>query len=228
MSKPMSRLLLGGAVAAVALWVAPAMAAPAKPAALTPASLTTAAVTRPDYRISPGDTVDVQVFQVPDLSKTAVVDTGGKILLPLIGQVTASGRTVEELSQDISTQLGDKYLKDPQVTVIVRDSNSQKVTVDGAVNEPGVYPLAGPTTLIQAVSLAKGPDAKRANTHKVAVLRMENGSRVQHMYDMDKIRDGKASDPTVMPQDVVVVADSSGKSFLSVLAQLAPLAFLLP
>jgi polysaccharide export outer membrane protein len=227
MSKPNFRsALAAGAIAATACaWSLPADAAPS--ATTTPAALT-AAATRPDYRINPGDTVDVQVFQVPDLSKTVVVDTGGKILLPLIGQVDASGRTVDELTQKIAAELGDKYLKDPQVTVIVRDSNSQKVTVDGAVNEPGIYPLAGPTTLIQAVALAKGPDSKRADTHKVAVLRLENGSRVTHVYDLGKIRDGKAADPTVLPQDVVIVGNSSGKSFLATLVQLAPLAFLIP
>src|SRR5882672_7266395 len=72
-----------------------------------------------DYKIGPQDTLVVDVFQVPDLSKTVQVETSGTILMPLIGQLTATGRTPKELSDDIATQLGKDYVKDPLVTVTV-------------------------------------------------------------------------------------------------------------
>ena len=89
---------------------------------------------------------------------TFLDDTGGNLLLPLIGQVRAAGRTPAELSDEIATALKKKYMKDPQVVVSVKEAQGQKITVDGAVGQPGVYPLNGPTTLMQAVSLAKGAD----------------------------------------------------------------------
>src|SRR5690349_21293934 len=96
-----------------------------------------------DYLIGPQDKLDVNVFQVQDLSKAVTVETSGAILLPLIGQVRASGRTVKELSDDIALKLGERYVKDPLVTVTVTESASQKVTVDGAVMQPGIYPISG-------------------------------------------------------------------------------------
>jgi polysaccharide export outer membrane protein len=224
---PIRSVLAAAAVLIAAAGSAAADEAPA--AAATPAATTLSAIqARTDYQISPGDTLEVAVFQIPDLSRTVQVDAGGKILLPLIGQVDTSGKTAGQLSQAIAADLGSKYVKDPQVTVTVKDSNSQKVTVDGAVVKPGIYPLTGPTTLLQAVALAEGPDPKRADTHKVAVLRPVNGRRETKVYNLNAIRDGKSPDPAVYPQDIVVVANSGGKSFLETLTKLAPFAFLIP
>src|SRR5262245_59649431 len=84
------------------------------------------------YIIGPQDKLAIDVFHVPDLSRMVSVDTGGNIFLPLIGQVPASGRTADQLSQAIASELDKKYLKDAIVTVAVTESSSQKVTVDGA------------------------------------------------------------------------------------------------
>ena len=73
-----------------------------------------------DYRIGPQDTLEIAVFQVPDLSKTIRVDSGGTILLPLIGQMTASGRTSKQLSDELANEFGKRYMNDPLVTVTVR------------------------------------------------------------------------------------------------------------
>ncbi|MDB5450393.1 MAG: gumB [Phenylobacterium sp.] len=167
-----------------------------------------------DYRIGPQDTLDVNVSQLPELSKTFQVDSGGKILLPLVGQIQAAGRTPAELSDDIAKGLKKSYMKDPQVVVAVKDAQSQRVTIDGAVTQPGVYPLTGPTTLLQAVSLAKGPDPKLANPKKVAVFRTVGGSRHSAFYDLTQIRSGKAEDPQVYGNDIIVVDTSGGKAFM--------------
>jgi polysaccharide export outer membrane protein len=89
------------------------------------------------------------------------------------------------------------------------------VTVDGAVLQPGVYPLTGPTTLLQAVSLARGPDPKLANVKKVAIFRQIGGKRQSAFYDLTQIRQGKAEDPVVYGSDIVVVDTSGAKSFFS-------------
>jgi polysaccharide export outer membrane protein len=168
-----------------------------------------------EYRIEPMDTLDINVSQVAELSKPVQVDTSGKVLLPLIGQIQAAGRTPSELSDDIATALKQKYMKDPQVVVGVKEAQGEKITVDGAVGAPGMYPLAGPTTLMQAVSMAKGADPHFANVHRVAIFRMVNGQRQSAFYDLAQIRSGQAEDPQVYGSDIVVVDTSGSKSFFN-------------
>lgn len=200
------------AAAALALAAPPAFAASTilpPPDQMVRATASTAA-----YRIVPEDKLDINVSQLPDLTKTVEVDPSGKILLPLIGEVQASGRTPEELSNDIAVDLKKKYMKDPIVVVSVKDANGEKITVDGAVQKPGVYPLSGPTTLLQAVALAQGADPKLANTHRVAIFRTVGGQRRSAFYDLAQIREGKAQDPSIYGNDIVVVDASGAKSFM--------------
>lgn len=168
-----------------------------------------------EYRIEPLDKLDVNVSQVEELSKPVQVDSGGKILLPLVGQIQAAGRTPAQLSDDIAAALRKKYMKDPQVVVSVKEAQGEKITVDGAVTQPGMYDLAGPTTLMQAVSMAKGADPHFANVHRVAIFRNVNGQRRTAVYDLAAIRTGKAEDPPVYGSDIVVVDTSGAKSFFN-------------
>lgn len=167
-----------------------------------------------DYRIGPGDVLNVNVDQAAELSKTFEVDNSGHLLLPLVGQLPAAGRTPAELSDDIAAALKKKYMKDPQVLVSLKEAQGERVTVDGAVNKPGVYSLTGPTTLLQAVSLGGGPDQHFANVHRVAIFRTVDGQRRPVFYDLAKVRSGKAEDPPVYGNDIVVVDTSGAKSFM--------------
>ena len=178
-----------------------------------------------DYLIGPQDKLDVNVFQVQDLSKAVTVETSGTILLPLIGQVRASGRTVKELSDDVAQKLGERYVKDPLVTVTVTESASQKVTVDGAVTQPGIYPITGNTTLTQAVALARGT-IEDANLRNVAVFRNEGDKRMAAVFDLSAIRSGKMPDPQVVANDVIVVDTSNGRRILRSLGTLVPFMYL--
>ncbi|NEX94880.1 polysaccharide biosynthesis/export family protein [Caulobacter sp. 17J65-9] len=167
------------------------------------------AAPRGEYRIGPLDKLNITVFQVKDLTLDRVqVDASGRILLPLIGQVMAAGRTTTELSDEIAAKLEASYLQHPQVSVVVSEAASQKVTVDGAVTEAGVFELRGRTTLLQAVAMAKGP-ARNANLKRVAVFRQIDGQRQAAVFDLKAIRKGKAEDPEIYGDDVIVV-DSSG------------------
>jgi polysaccharide export outer membrane protein len=168
-----------------------------------------------DYRIGPLDKLNIDVSQVKELSKDVQVDASGKILLPLIGQIQAAGRTPAQLSDDIAAALKTKYMKDPQVVVAVKEAQGEKITVDGAVAQPGMYELAGPTTLMQAVSMAKGADPHFANVHRVAIFRTINGERRSAIYDLAQIRTGQAEDPAVYGSDIVVVDTSGSKSFFA-------------
>jgi polysaccharide export outer membrane protein len=161
-----------------------------------------------DYRIGATDLLKVTVFQVPDLSFDEVrVDTTGQIEMPLIGSVQAAGRTPPELAQEIARLLSDRYLQNPQVTVTVTQAASEKITVDGAVNKPGVYEMRGRTTLLQAVAMAEGP-SRLADLESVAVFRTVEGRRMVALFDLAAIRNGQAEDPLVRGDDVIVVDTS--------------------
>lgn len=161
-----------------------------------------------DYRIGATDLLRVNVFQVPDLSFDEIrVDASGNIQMPMIGSVQAAGLTPNELSADIARRLAERYLRNPQVTVTVKEAASQKVTIDGAVTRPGVYEMRGRTTLLQAVAMAEGP-SRIANVESVAIFRQVDGQRMVAVFDLRAIRNGEAEDPVVLGDDVVVVDTS--------------------
>jgi polysaccharide export outer membrane protein len=175
-----------------------------------------------DYRIGPLDTVDVTVYQEPDLSAKALqVDAAGQIALPLVGTVKATGKTPAELSRELETILGTKYLRNPQVTVTVAASVSQKVSIQGEVREPGVYPLSGPTTLLGVLSMAKG-ESEVARLKQVVVFRDINGQRMGATFDVASIRRGQSPDPTIQGNDMIVVGSSGAKKFWRGVVNAAP------
>jgi polysaccharide export outer membrane protein len=203
-----------------------AVRAPASPVFKeVPSSPGPASTQAADYVIGPQDELDINVFQIEDLSKKVKVESSGAILLPLIGQVQATGRTVKELSDDIALKLGEKYVKDPLVTVTVTESASQKVTVDGAVTQPGIYPISGNTTLSQAVALARGT-IEDANLRQVAIFRNEGDKRMAAVFDLSAIRAGRLPDPPVLANDVIVVEAAGGRRLLRALGNLAPFIYL--
>jgi len=160
------------------------------------------------YTIGVGDELNVRVFQVADLSFEKInVDAAGDLQMPLIGAVRAAGRTPVELASDIAGRLSSQYLRNPQVTVTVNEAASQKITVDGAVTKPGVYTMRGTTSLLQAVAMAEGPN-RSADLTKVAVFRTIDGQRSVALFDLQAIRQGRADDPRVLGDDVIVVDTS--------------------
>lgn len=176
-----------------------------------------------DYKIGPLDTLDVTVFQEPDLSAKAIeVDASGRIALPLIGSIDAKGKTATELSAQLEQLFGTKYLRNPQVTVTVASSVSQKVSVQGEVAQPGVYQLTGPTTLLDVMSMAKG-ETELAKLNEVVVFRNINGERMGAVFDISSIRRGEAPDPVIRGNDLVVVGYSSARRFWRDVISTAPL-----
>ena len=166
-----------------------------------------------DYRIGPQDLLEVSVFQVPDLNRTVRVNSGGEISLPLIGSVRAGGRTVQELEQELATKLDAAYLQSPQVTVFVKEFTSQRVTMEGALQKPGIYPLTGRTTLLQAIAMAQGLEDD-ADTRGVVIFRTIDGKRMGAVFDVRAIRGGDMEDPEIFGDDIVVVDQSGSKTAL--------------
>ena len=164
-----------------------------------------------EYRIGPLDLINITVFQEPDLTLQNVqVDTGGSVILPLIGKVQAGGRTSSELSRDIAARLQASYLVNPQVSVIVATSVSQKVTVDGSVGQPGVYAIQGRTTLIDALAMARGT-TRVASLNQILIFRDIDGRPAAARFNIARIRMGKEPNPEILGNDVVVVGFSNVK-----------------
>ncbi|WP_206242066.1 polysaccharide biosynthesis/export family protein [Novosphingobium terrae] len=177
----------------------------------------------PEYRIGPLDSVDVTVFQEADISAKGIpVDAAGDIAMPLIGRVHAAGKTSVELADFVAHQLGERYYVNPQVTVSVASSVSQRVTVEGQVTEPGIYPIHGATTLLDAIALAKG-ETENAAYRQVAIIRIQNGKRTGAVFDISHIRRGEDKDPQLLPRDVIIVGHSTGKQVWHDLLRAAPL-----
>lgn len=180
-----------------------------------------------EYRIGPLDILGITVFPVKDLTLDKVqVDASGQIVLPLIGVVDAKGKTARELSAEIASKLDASYLRDAQVSVLVVDAASQRVTVEGAVTEAGVFPLHGRASLLQAVALAKGP-SHTADLKHVTVFRDVDGKRAYLTYNFADIRSGKASDPEILGGDEVVVPTSKGGAMFQNAIAASPMLYLL-
>jgi polysaccharide biosynthesis/export protein len=176
-----------------------------------------------NYEIGALDTIGVTVFQEPDLTASNVqVDAAGNILLPLIGEVKAADKTSTQLADEIAQRLKQRYLTNPQVSVIVQDSVSQHVTVNGSVTEPGVYAIKGRTTLLDAIAMAKGT-SRVASLGDVAVFRMVNGQRIGGVFNVSKISRGEAPDPEIVGNDTIVVGLSNVKAAWRDLLTASPL-----
>ena len=177
----------------------------------------------PEYRIGILDTLSIRVFQEPELSfDEIVVNTGGSINFPLIGEVTAAGRTPLELSSEIGARLGERFIRSPQVVVGVAQAAGQRVTVDGSVVEPGVYEIEGGSSLIEAIARAKGL-TRVAVVNEIVVLRTIDGQPMGAVFDLQAIREGKAPDPVILGGDKIIVGFSGLKGAYQDLMNAAPL-----
>ena len=172
--------------------------------------------------IGPLDTIQIDVFNVPDLSREVQVDAGGQIAMPLIGTIDARGRTAQELAQTIESALRGRYVRNPDVTVNIKSSVSQVVTIDGQVTEPGLYPVTNQMTLLRAIASAKGL-SEFAKQDDVVILRTVDGRKMAGLYNIDAIRRGAYTDPAIYANDVVVVGDSPARRRFRDIVSLAPL-----
>ena len=163
---------------------------------------------RDDLRVSPLDVIEIKVFGVDDLNGAYQVDPNGKIKFPLIGVIDAQGFTVFELAARIEEKLQVGFLRDPQVTVRISEASGQQMTVEGAVEKPGMYPVRGRLTLLQAVAVSGGP-SRAADPSKVVIFRTIEGKRMAAAFDLLKIRAGQAEDPVIYGNDIIVM-DGSG------------------
>jgi polysaccharide export outer membrane protein len=136
--------------------------------------------------------------------------------------MTAAGKTPEELERELTSKLAADYLQNPVVTVLVKESNSQRVTISGAIDKPGIYPIKGPTSLMQIVALAGG--FKDESDSTVLILRQKGGGRMAARYDVSEIENGRAQDPLLQANDVLVAGTSAIKKTYGAILKALPVA----
>ena len=186
--------------------------------------------TREQY-VGPFDTLNVEVFGLPELSRDIVVGANGKISLPVAGTIDAAGQTTAQLTSTIAQRLRQGSVRDPQVIVNVKQMVSQVVVVEGEVRKPGVLPVLGRMTMLRAIAQAEGTNEFAKSEH-VVVLRTVNGQKMAALYNLAAIRKGAYGDPEIYPGDTVVVGEDASRRVLPVILQgatavLAPLIYLL-
>ncbi len=160
------------------------------------------------YTLASGDVIAVRVYQEPELSVEEIaLDNGGIVSLPLIGDVAAAGLTATQLSQAIEGAYGARYLRDPRVSVIVKQGRQRTIAVEGEVEQPGVFPFAEGQTLLSALALARSP-TDTAQLDQVVVFRDAGERRLAARFDVQAIRAGRAADVALQPGDLVVVGYS--------------------
>lgn len=169
---------------------------PGKPTAVTEDSA---------YKIGPQDVVRIDVWKEPEISRTIPVRPDGKVSLPLLNDVQASGLTAMQLAGAIREGLA-KYLTGPQVTVTVIEINSRRVYVTGEVAHSGALPLLPNMTVLQALS-SVGGFTQFARLKNIYVLRTEEGRQVKHPFNYKEVVKGNLQEQNILLQsgDVIVV-----------------------
>ena len=122
-----------------------------------------------DYRIGPEDLLEISVFEVEKLNKTVRVSSQGNISVPLLGVLRAKGLTANELERELRDLLGEKYLQDPQISVFIKEYRSQRISLMGAVEKPGVYEVGGRRTILDMLAMAGG--LKEDSGHLLFLIR---------------------------------------------------------
>jgi protein involved in polysaccharide export with SLBB domain len=176
------------------------------PSTPAPPAVSSAALPGEEYRIQPGDLLDIKFFYSPELNEQIPVRPDGRIALQLAQEILAAGRTPAELTAALK-ETYSKELKKPDVAVIVRSFGNQRVYVDGEVAKPGLIPLTGPTTVLQAISQAGGFVYTGNATDVMVIRRGPEDQPLAMMVNMKKVHNGTdlAQNIYLKPFDIVYV-----------------------
>ncbi|WP_162806560.1 polysaccharide biosynthesis/export family protein [Sphingosinicella terrae] len=166
-----------------------------------------------DHRLGPTDLVGVAVYRAPEFTGDYRVDSAGNISLPLVGAVPVQGMTIEEASVILRERIGQTYYVNPDVSVVLKESTSQRLVVDGSVRSPGVYPVPGRVTLMEAVARAGGTTGA-ANLRRVVIFRQIEGQRHVAVFDLRQIQEAQTEDPLVYASDIIIVDGSQTRQVL--------------
>src|SRR4030095_683935 len=157
------------------------------------------------FRLGPDDVIEVSVYQDKELSTTVPVRPDGKISVPLIGEMPASGKTAVELQKEIAEKYG-RFISEPSVTVVVKEVNSPKISVLGEVKTPGIYKIKDRSTLLDAIAMAGGL-TEYAKKDKITIIRVDPAGEQQRIkVNLDDYFKGRNTDPFyVLPYDKIYI-----------------------
>jgi protein involved in polysaccharide export with SLBB domain len=161
----------------------------------------------PASTLGPGDVFEVKVYDEKDLSGIYRVSSAGSISFPLIGKVQVEGMTSTDAADLIQGRLGEKYLRNPQVSLFIKEYNSKKISVFGQVNKPGTFKYEDNMSVTQAVSMAGG-FTKMAAKDDTNVTRIEAGEEKKYPVPVESIAQGQAKNFYLQPGDIVYVPES--------------------
>lgn len=183
------------------------------------------------YRVGPFDVLNIDVYGSEELSKREIqVDASGRITFPLIGTLEVAGKTPGEVGDLMADRFRGRFIRNPQVTVNLKEIFSQRVTISGEVKKAGVYPIVGRMTLLTAIASAEGW-TELSQKGEVVVLRTVGGRDYAALYDVRAIEKGRYADPEIYASDVIVVGRSESRSifrdFLAASPLLAPVVLIL-
>lgn len=157
------------------------------------------------YILGPEDILEISVWKDESLTKQVIVRPDGKISFPLVGELQAAGRTVEDLRKEIVKKLSE-YISDPVVTVMVIGINSYKIYVVGKVNRPGEYKLGRKINVMQALAIAGGV-TPFADLNDIGILRQEGDKQIRIKFNYKEVVKGKHLEQNIFLKsgDVIVV-----------------------
>jgi len=174
------------------------------------------------YVIGPQESLEIEVVGAERLSGKYLTDGEGRVAFPLIGLINLGGLAPSDAADLIADYLRGRYLLNPQVRVLPEEIPLPTVSVGGQVNKPGEYPVLGRQSLLRVVNQAGGL-AEYAKLDDVLVLRTVGGQRYIGAYNIQGIQRGNYPDPTVYPNDIVVVGDSPSRRRVDAILRFAPL-----
>lgn len=186
------------------------------------------ALDRP-FRVGPFDKLKIDVFGSEELSDREIqVDASGRITFPLIGTIEVAGKTPGEIGDEMADRFRGRFIRNPQITVNLKEIVSQTVTIGGEVKKPGVYPIVGKMTLMTAIASAEGW-TDISNKGNVVVFRTVGKVDYAAVYNVKAIERGTYSDPEIFANDIVMVGESQSrklwKDFLGTSPLLVPLIY---
>ncbi len=157
--------------------------------------------------VGQGDSFDVWVYREKELSGTFVVSAGGTIDFPLIGTLSVEGLEAEQIARLIRQNLSQSYLRNPHVTVSLREVNSKKVFVLGQVSKPGRFLYSNNMTIVEAITLAGGFKSMAEKNHTI-VTRLDGAGERRIPIPVEKIMQGLVGNFRLQPGDIVYVPES--------------------
>ena len=174
------------------------------------------------YRIQANDLLHIEILEDKSLNRLVRVEQDGSISLPLLAPIHVSGYGLIDVEKIITTAYRKKIIREPHVSVFIDEKNANRITVTGAVMQPGLFEIKGNyETLQQAVAEAKGV-SQIANVKNVIIFRHVNGQTMMARFDLNAIERGRNPDPMLQGGDIVVVIRSNARALLQTVIEMTP------